>query len=68
MKATWLTSVAGVLGVGAFVTALVTLVTGNTVALAVLVGATVGLWAFATARHALDGVHERVDHHALPRV
>lgn len=45
----------GILGTTAFVTALITLITGSHVALAILVGSTVALWLFATIRHAFTG-------------
>jgi hypothetical protein len=40
-------------GVAAFATAVIGLITGSTVALAVLVAATFALWLIATTRHAL---------------
>jgi hypothetical protein len=44
-------TVAGVLGVTVLIAALVTLFTGNTVWLAVMVGATVAIWATTTVFH-----------------
>lgn len=46
------TSFASVLGVTALVAGVVALITANTVALAILVVATLALWLAATARHA----------------
>jgi hypothetical protein len=47
------TSFASVLGVIALVAGVVTLITASTIALAILVVATLALWLAATARHAL---------------
>jgi hypothetical protein len=48
---TWAVTVGGTLGAIAFLAALVTLVTGNYITLAVLIGITVGLWLMSTLRH-----------------
>jgi hypothetical protein len=53
--APWDIKVANVLGPACFLLALFTVVTGNTITLALLVGTTVLLWLFATARHAFVG-------------
>ena len=45
----------GILGTTALVTAVVTLITGSEVALAILVGSTVALWLVSTVRHAFTG-------------
>ena len=44
--------IASTLGVVALVAALIGLITGSEVALAVLVGATLALWVISTGRHA----------------
>jgi hypothetical protein len=43
----------------------VTLVTGNEIALAVLVGGTAAMWALATVRHAIHGKPDQVSDRAL---
>ena len=48
----WTTMVGSVLGVAILLSGAITLITGGTVALAVLVGTTVALWAFTTLHHA----------------
>ena len=55
-SARWVAYTGGILGGTAFLAALVTLITGSSVGLGVLVGATVALWVFATVRHAFTRV------------
>jgi hypothetical protein len=50
-----LRTVATLLGITALVAAIVGLITGGTVPLAILVGATLALWLVATFRHAFAG-------------
>lgn len=48
----WSTVIGSILGVAILLAGAVAVVTGNTLALAALVGATIVLWAFTTVRHA----------------
>ena len=63
------TAIASVLGVVALTAAIVGLITGGTVALAVLVAATLALWLTATIRHAVmvpkGPVHGRDQHEVI---
>jgi hypothetical protein len=62
------TVIATILGLTALTAAIVGLITGDTVALAVLVAATLALWLVATIRHAVTVpaklAHERAAHKA----
>jgi hypothetical protein len=65
----WVAYTGGILGGAAFLAAVVTLITGNAAVLGVLIGATIALWFFATARHAFTGVgRARIDDRDLHRL
>jgi hypothetical protein len=65
----WVVRISVVLGVVAFISALITMITGSEFVLAMVVGTTVALWLVTTLRHALTGVRrERVNDADLRRL